>query len=75
MHWNGKTITTAGDLFDAAASCHTQAEADEFLAAYRAHSEHADANLGYIIGYGDDDTRARLYGLFRLNHPIFGEPV
>jgi hypothetical protein len=75
MEWNGKTIKTAGELFDAAASCHTQAEADEFLRLYRASNEHADANLGYIIGYGDEDTRKRLYGLFRMGHPIFGQPV
>jgi hypothetical protein len=75
MIWNGKTISTAGDLFDAAASCTTQQQADEFLTAYRAHNEHADQNLGYIIGYGDDATRNRLYGLFRLNHPVFGRVV
>ena len=75
MIWNEKTIETAGDLFDAAASCRTQDEADLFLAAYRASSEHADANLGYIIGYGDGETRERLYGLFQLDHPVFGKPV
>jgi hypothetical protein len=72
MDWNGKTIRTAGDLFDAAASCATQEQADAFLTGYRAENEHADANLGYVIGYGDEVTRERLYGLFRIGHPIFG---
>lgn len=75
MIWNGRTISTAGDLFDAAASCRTEAEATEFLTAYRAENEHADANLGYIIGYGSDDDRKRMYGLFKLNHPVFGKAV
>lgn len=75
MIWNGKTISTAGDLFDAANSCKTQDDANRFLAAYRANNENADANLGYVIGYGDDDTRDRLYRLFRLDHPVFGKPV
>jgi hypothetical protein len=76
MIWDDKTISTVRELFDAACACTTtQAEADALLAACRADNENADANLGYVIGYADEDTRKRLYGLFRLNHPVFGRPV
>ena len=73
--WREKTISNAGELFNAANACHTQDDADDFLTAYRAVSEHADANLGYVIGYGDAATRKRLYDLFRLGHPVYGRAV
>ncbi len=72
MIWKGSEIPTMGQLFDAANACTTQVEADAFLTAYRASSEHAEANLGYIIGYGDAAIRERLYGLFKLTHPTLG---
>lgn len=46
--------------------------AAEFLAAYRAVNEHADSNLGYVIGYAGEATRRRMYEAFDLTHPVLG---
>jgi hypothetical protein len=73
MIWNGIDTKTVGGLFDAVCSVTTTEEAGEFMTALRAENPHADANVGYIIGYGDADTRKRLYDLFQLTHPILGE--
>lgn len=75
MIWNGKKIETVRDLFDAVHGCETRQQADEFMAAYRGEREHADANVGYVIGYADEVTRERLYGLFQVGHPITGTAV
>lgn len=68
-------MRTIGDLFDAVVSVRTAEEARAFMESYRAENPHADANVGYVIGYADEDTRRRLYDLFRLVHPVFGVAV
>lgn len=70
--WNGKHVITIRDLFDTALEAAKAGKAAEYLADYRAVNEHADANLGYVIGYADDDTRRLMYEAFDLNHPVFG---
>lgn len=64
---------TIGDLFDRAGKAVDEGHAQEFLAAYRAVSEHADVNLGYVIGYAEPrERRQALYEAFNLSHPIIG---
>lgn len=75
MNWNGKSLDTIGDLSDAVlaiARSDDQAAADRFMAQYRAESEHADANIGYMSGYYDTDTMAKVQRMFGVAHPIFG---
>lgn len=75
MNWRGKDLATIGDLSDAVlavARADDQAAADEFMAAYRAENPHADANVGYLSGYFDVDTMAKVQRMFAVAHPIFG---
>lgn len=71
--WRGKPLATFGELLDGACRAQRDGRASEFLAAYRAHTENADENLGYLIGYVEPAERRReLYAAFNLNHPVFG---
>jgi len=71
--WDGNDCGTIGQLLDAAMLAQRHGRAQEFLAAYRAFTEHADANLGYVIGYVEPaERRCELYEAFALSHPIFG---
>jgi hypothetical protein len=70
MIWKDKEIKTIGELFDAVAAVDTPEQAGEFMRAYRADNEHADASVGYVIGYAGADSRKRLYDLFQLSHPL-----
>ena len=70
--WKGKPLGTIGALLDGAVDAEKEEQAPEFLAAYRAANEHADANLGYIIGYLDEDSRRRMYAAYDLTHPTLG---
>jgi hypothetical protein len=72
MTWDGDPVDTIGDLFTYALKAVDQGRAEEFLAEYRALCDHADANLGYVIGYGDEDSRRRMYEAFNLTHPVLG---
>ncbi|MCU1591582.1 MAG: hypothetical protein JWP11_2838 [Frankiales bacterium] len=63
---------TIGGLFDTAPWAAKAGRAQDFLAHLRAESEHADANLGYVIGYGDEDSRRLMYEAFDLAHPMVG---
>lgn len=60
-----------------------QAAADEYFDVLVAHSsvfgmerEEAERieriNLGYFAGYYDNETRRRVEGLFKCEHPVFG---
>lgn len=70
--WDGKPVDTIGDLFDAAVAATDSGQAQAFLTAYRAANEHADDNLGYVIGYADTDRRKAMYEAFDLTHPMIG---
>ena len=67
-----KEVNTVGELLDAAVESMRNGKAAEFLAAYRAVNEHANANLGYVIGYCSDPLRSDLYKAYGVQHPIFG---
>lgn len=89
MEWKGEILTTYGDLFRGLQTLTTTEEADEFYTLYRASlrtgdelKDMADAeldgvissNLGYLLGYGGEEDRLRIQGLFSQSvvHPIFG---
>ena len=73
FEFDGRPAGTVGELLDAAMLAQRNGKAAEFLAAYRAYSAFADANLGYILGYVEPPERRReLYAAFNLNHPVFG---
>jgi len=76
-------VETAGELFNVANGVKSQAEADEFFEAYVLYCMEAGdsrevaenkvrQNLGYVAGYYDDETRARIEKLYKCEHPIFG---
>ena len=63
------TVSALGDLCVKATS---KEEAKRIIERYKTVNEFAEQNLGYIFGYYGEETRARLYRLFPVNHPIFG---
>ncbi len=73
--WAGQPLDTIGELLDAICAVPDDATAADFMAAYRAHTPHADSNAGYVIGYCGDEKRAELYERFGLGHPVFGRAV
>lgn len=63
-------------VLDICLKCNTKEEAYNVLKEYeKQHDdpEVARQNLGYIFGYADDESRKKLYSLFSVTHPIFGE--
>lgn len=78
MNWNGNDLDTIGELSNAVleiARADDQDAADRFMAQYRAETEHADANVGYLSGYYDRDTMVKVQRMFGAAHPIFGSSV
>lgn len=82
FEWQGDTLATYGDIANAMERIRKlpdpeerQRTADTFMEAYRAHSEHADANVGYLCGYYGHDTMVELLRLFQTAHPVFGPPA
>lgn len=84
FEWQGETLATFGDIANAMDAIRKlpdpedrQRTADAFMEAYRAHTEYADANVGYLCdlcGYYGHDTMVELLRLFQTAHPIFGGP-
>lgn len=77
FHWRGQVVRTYGEIGAALCGLKTPAEAAEFFKVYRAINEYAAPNIGYLMGYYDDETRRRVYALFDgadigVAHPIFG---
>lgn len=68
-------IKTMGELLNAVTACKTTEEATVFLSEYSKEDSYARENIGYLIGYCDSETRARLYKLFNLSHPLFNRAV
>ncbi len=68
-------IKTAGDLINAVSSCKTKEEANNLLESYLKQNKYARENIGYVIGYLDEENRKRLYALFDLVHPIFNTAI
>ena len=72
LMWEGKKIETLGDLMKVIDSITTSEKAAEFMALYRAESQHADQNIGYLCGYLDPKEANEKLALFKTAHPIFG---
>ena len=56
--------------------CNTKEESKNLQEQYEQYCdtpEIACSNLGYIFGYCDEKDRTKLYKLFSVNHPMFGE--
>jgi len=62
----GDVSSVMSELYDA----QDRNGARDFMAVYRAFSEHADANVGYITGYYGD--MGAMQEFFDVSHPIFG---
>lgn len=82
FEWQGEPLVTIGDLNDAISRIYSiedeeerQRTADVFMEQYRAHSPHADSNIGYLTGYHGHDTMVGMLRLFQTRHPIFGGPA
>ena len=76
MEWKGKELRTIGDLMTYGINkCATPEEAQEFMRIFRAETEHADANIGYLSGYYGSDDMRRIQQWFGCAHPIFGTVV
>lgn len=82
--WDGKEMATYGDIAGAMEAIRRSTDevsgrrqnlADEFMRAYRADNDHADANVGYLCGYYGSDTMSEMLRLFRVAHPVFGCPT
>ena len=70
--WKGKTITTIGDLGEALTQLQSEEEGLEFMTLYRAQSQYADINVGYMSGYYDHETMVRIQQFTHTAHPITG---
>ncbi len=75
FEWNGTPLLTIRQLGDAIVAIDTREEAHRFMAAYRAYTPYAAANVGYVAGYYHQETAQRIYALFQTAHPIFGTHV
>jgi hypothetical protein len=76
VQWNGEDLVTYGYISSAILAIARADDADaarRFMAAYRADNPvGADSNVGYLSGYYDPDTMARVQRLFGVVHPVFG---
>jgi hypothetical protein len=70
--FEGHSFSTIGGLFATALWAAENGKADEFLSVYRALSKNADENLGYVIGYGDTESRKLMYEAYKVTHPALG---
>ncbi len=82
-----KSSHTAGDLFKAACTVKTPEDAETFMTEYvdymREHAiEQSDrdnpegvckSNVGYVLGYGADNSTVQLFNNVGAVHPVFGE--
>lgn len=82
FEWRGVPLTTIGDLSDAMHAIYSIEDEEErqrtagiFMDQYRAHTPHADSNIGYLTGYNGHDTMVAMLRLFSTQHPIFGSPA
>lgn len=76
--WQGRELVTIGDLNYAMLQIfqlpapERQERAAEFMREYRAFTEHADTNIGYLTGYWGPKEAEEMRALFGVEHPIFG---
>lgn len=63
-------------LIDLCLKCNTKEEAKQVLEQLENYCDTpkiARQNLGYIFGYCRKEEREKLYSLFSVSHPVFGE--
>src|SRR6266487_468632 len=75
MRWNGKELATVADLARtvyAIAERGCRADAEAFMAAYRAESPHADANVFYLAGFWGRPTAVAIWDWFGCARPVVG---
>ena len=70
--WKEKELNTVGEIGDALCALESRDEAQEFMKAYQSVNVHAYQNVGYISGYYDSVTMARIQDWCDTAHPIFG---
>jgi len=73
IHFEGMKIQ---DILTLCLKCDDKDDAKKVLEKYEQYCdtpEIARTSLGYIFGYCCKDDREKLYSLFHVNHPIFGE--
>ena len=64
------------DIIGLCLKCKDKEDAKKVLEQYEKYCdtpEIARKNLGYIFGYCNEEDRKKLYSLFPVDHPIFGE--
>lgn len=69
-------------VFTAIETLKDSEEIKQFHKEYREYMENegydnkvADSNIGYILGYYDEDTKILWYNLLDVKHPIFGASI
>jgi hypothetical protein len=67
-----KAAKTAGEVMNTLIACPTREDAVAAMNAFREDNPHADANVGYMLGYYDPATKKRLQEWLSVSHPIFG---
>lgn len=81
MNWNGKELKTMGDIGDAVCAIlkmpeeKGRAAAKLFMDEYLDDTPHAYHNIGYMSGYYDNETMAKIQDWFQTAHPVFGRTI
>lgn len=76
MIWNGNRLSTISDFINAIKLCTTQPEAQRFLLAYSVFckdEELAKNSIGYLAGYTNEKEATRIWKLFGVAHPVWGD--
>lgn len=73
MIWKGKEIVTYGDDIEAMQNLASREEAQEFMRLGMAENQNFAHNIGYMTGYFDQETMARLLDWCDTSHPVFGK--
>jgi hypothetical protein len=77
MIWKGKHLQTYGDIIEAIRACSNQTEAQDFLCKYTVYCGNnikiAESNIGYLAGYLSKEEAIKIFELFHVTHPIFGD--
>ena len=78
MKWGEKELKTMGDIMGACTAILKLPEPEGRVAAklfmdeYFEETPNAFQNIGYMSGYYDDETMAKIQDWFQTSHPIFG---
>ena len=69
--WKGKTFEGYEEIINTALKLKDEEQA-QFVEAFCARGPYARQNIGYMAGYYDHKTAARIYQVFQTAHPFFG---